>query len=101
MKTFIAVALTGAANAWWESGHNTPFIIEKMLRLDWTYSHLLTARRAYDILETNNPDALQAANDMLESLKRHYPSITTNEKNYPFVECATFADVIKGKGYTW
>ena len=83
MKTFITVALTGACNAWWESGH------------------LLTARRAYDILETNNPNVLQAANEMLEPLKRHFPSITTNEGRYPFVECATFADVIKGKGYTW
>lgn len=34
-------------------------------------------------------------------LKRHYPSLTEDEQYYPFVECATFADVIKGKGYSW
>jgi len=34
-------------------------------------------------------------------LKRHYPEITESEHLHPFVECATFADVIKGMGYKW
>lgn len=38
---------------------------------------------------------------MLAPLKRHYPEITKSEGSHPFVECATFADVIKGLGYTW
>jgi hypothetical protein len=61
----------------------------------------LAARRAYDLLEVENPAALNFANAALAPLKRHYPSITESEGNYPFVECATFADVIKGKGYSW
>jgi hypothetical protein len=83
MRTFITIISAGAANAWFDSGH------------------LLTARRAYDILETNNPDVLNAANAMLSVLNRHEPSLTSSEGDYPFVECATFADEIKGKGYTW
>jgi hypothetical protein len=84
MKSFIAVSvLAGATQAWWDSGH------------------LLTARRAYDLLEVENPAALNFANAALAPLKRHYPDITESEGSYPFVECATFADVIKSKGYTW
>lgn len=30
---------------------------------------------------------------------RFLSTFTTLEKNYPFVECATFADAIKGKGW--
>jgi hypothetical protein len=55
----------------------------------------MTARRAYDILEAENPDVLSKANAILAPLKRHYPDLTENENTYPFVECATFADVIK------
>lgn len=85
MKTqlFVISALVGAANAWWDSGH------------------LLTARRAYDILSAENPNVLLAAEAMLRPLKRDYPEITKTEDNYPFVECATFADVIKDEKYTW
>jgi hypothetical protein len=61
----------------------------------------MTARRAYDILEAENPDVLSKANSILAPLKRHYPDLTATESNYPFVECATFADVIKNLGYTW
>jgi len=83
MRTFITIAISGAANAWWDSGH------------------LLTARRAYDILQTDHPDVLEAANAMLAPLKAHYPDLTKTEKDYPFVECATFADEIKNLGYGW
>ena len=61
----------------------------------------IAARRAYDILYVENPAALAAANAALGPLKRHYPDLTESEGNYPFVECATFADEIKGEGYTW
>jgi len=38
---------------------------------------------------------------MLVPLKRHYPDLTFKEGYHPFVECATFADVIMGLGYMW
>ena len=40
---FAAVALVGVTNAWWEAGH------------------LITAKRAEDILHKQNPDVLAAA----------------------------------------
>ena len=36
----------------------------------------------------------------LAVLKKYYPSLVTENKN-PFTECATFADDIKGKGYSF
>ena len=81
MKT--AILLLSTVSAWWETGH------------------LLTARRAYDILSTDHPFVLEQAGAMLEPLKANYPEITENEKDYPFVECATFADVIMNLGYMW
>lgn len=38
---------------------------------------------------------------MLSFLKESHPSITESEGDHPFVECATFADEIKGEGYSW
>lgn len=42
-----------------------------------------------------NPEVLTIANDILSGIA----SYTTLEKDHPFVECATFADEIKGKGF--
>ena len=53
--TFVSAALLGCTQAWWDGGH------------------LLTARRAYDLLEIENPEALSFATQMLAPLKRHYP----------------------------
>ena len=50
------------------------------------------ARIAYDILDN---DTITKANSMLETLAPY----TTLENKYPFVECATFADEIKQKGW--
>ena len=59
------------------------------------------ARIAYDKLSTSSPHALQKANDLLEVLSDNKPSLITKEYDYPFVECATFADDIKSKGGNW
>jgi len=87
MKSFaavlIAAGLFDATTAWWGNGH------------------LLVARGAYDILQDEAPNALAAAEEELKPLKQYYSSLTTDENNYPFVECATFADNIKGQGYSW
>lgn len=87
MRSFAAIVLaagiTSECNAWWGTGH------------------LIVARRAYDILKEENPTALAAAEAELSILPKYYSSLTKDEGDYPFVECATFADNIKGQGYTW
>lgn len=87
MRSFAAIILaagiTAECNAWWGTGH------------------LIVARRAFDILSEENPAALAAANVELQSLARYYSDLTYDEGDYPFVECADFADNIKGKGYSW
>lgn len=50
------------------------------------------ARIAYDLLDEKT---VEKANSVLRNLK----DFTTLEKDYPLVECATFADVIKGTGW--
>ena len=60
----------------------------------------LVARRAQYLLENQNPDALTAALDVLSSLKDSYPDLI-EEGSHPFTECATFADDIKHKGYSF
>ena len=37
----------------------------------------------------------------MEPLKKYYPSITSEENQHPFTECADFADDIKGQGYSF
>jgi hypothetical protein len=62
-------------------------------------THLLIARVAYDILQEENPTALKAAEDMLET----YSDTITGERegNYKFVECVTWADDSKRRGGGW
>lgn len=62
---------------------------------------LIVAKIAYDKLSRENPRALQAANHILHTYMATTPDMTKLERDYPFVECATFADEIKGKGATW
>lgn len=77
-KTFVFGALIITAQAWWDKGH------------------LLVARVAYDILERENPHALEGANEELAILKGHSTiQALGSESDYPFVECAVFADTIK------
>ena len=53
------------------------------------------ARIAYEKLSSENPDILDRANGILTGIA----SYTELEKDHPFVECATFADEIKGTGW--
>jgi len=57
---------------------------------------MLVARMAYDkLIADGNSALIDRANGILAELS----SFTTLEVNYPFVECATFADEIKSKGF--
>lgn len=69
----------------------------------WQYGHLFVARVAYDKLSFSQPGkaALDKATQLLQVYSASNPSMTNLEGNYPFVECATFADEIKAKGGTW
>jgi hypothetical protein len=76
----IAAALAGTTNAWFGTGH------------------LLVARIAENILSDKAPEQLEKARDVLKTLESTDASLTKNEKNHPFVECATFADSFKYNG---
>lgn len=67
----------------------------------WGTPHCLVARQAQAILEDENPAVLQSALDMLATLQKSQPTLTKKERNNPFTECATFADDIKGEGYSF
>ena len=84
-KSFASIVLLAAqAQAWWDKGH------------------LIAARVAYDILEAESPAALAGANQVLAVLQADSDILALNhENNYPFVECAPFADTIKGQGYSF
>jgi len=56
---------------------------------------MLVAKVAYDKLNKEYPNVLTKSNKILSKLAQ----FTTLEKDYPFVECATFADAIKSKGW--
>ena len=77
------VALTGRVSAWWDDGH------------------IMTARIAYDILKESNPSVLSKAQNVLNVLTQSNPSNLDTEGKYPFVECATYGDVIKAHGGGW
>ena len=63
-----------------------------MLAISLVYSQmtLLAARIAYDELITKSPKVLDKANVLLSYLS----SFTEFEEEYPFVECATFPDLL-------
>lgn len=61
----------------------------------------LVARQAESILQKEDNAALQAALSLLQYLENDYSSITAHEGDHPFTECATFADDIKGMGYSF
>jgi len=82
-STFTIAALAGCANAFWGT------------------AHLLVARQAEALLAAENSKAYNWAVNSLNVLRANDPYITKSEKNHPFTECATFADDIKGKGYSW
>jgi len=59
----------------------------------------IVARMAYDILEKENAGALKKAEDILANMANQ--TITSSEKDHPFVEAAPFADMVKYKGGGW
>ena len=61
----------------------------------------LVSRNAQAILESSGSNALQAALDDLSYLKKSQASLTKDEQDHPFTECANFADNIKGQGYSF
>ena len=62
----------------------------------WDVPHLLTARIAYDELtEANKQEYIEKAEAFMKSFSRY----TKLEGDHPFVECATFADVAKNRGW--
>ena len=78
--TYALAALAGSTNAWFGTGH------------------LLVARIAENILTEKNPGKLAEAKNLLAQLEQSDAKLTKNEKNHPFVECATFADDFKYNG---
>ncbi len=66
--------------------------------IDWCLNFIIVARIAYDHLAAESPATLKQANSLLTAFS---DSTTTSEGDYPFVECATWADLIKYKGGGW
>ena len=80
VATIVLSLLANSASAWWANGH------------------LFTARIAQKMLEKQDPATFKKVNDILAPLKESDPKDTANEDQYPFVECAVFADNIKRSG---
>jgi len=78
--TLVTLALLGEASAWWDKGH------------------LIVNKIAYDSLAKENPSVLAKVESLLDVYAKVNPALTKQEKNHRFVECASWADVIKGKG---
>lgn len=53
------------------------------------------------MIQSQNGAAYQAVLNELAPLKANYPDITGDEGDHPMTECATFADNIKGQGYSF
>lgn len=90
----VLVTFIGRSLTWWNDGH---MLSKKSI----VFNIFLVAKIAYDILDKEDPSALESAEQLLKVLTDKDPSQTKSEKNYPFVECATFADEIKGRGGYW
>ena len=59
------------------------------------------ARIAYEKVRQESPDVLARAEALLRVYSGRCPRATIKEKEFPLVECATFADDIKYKGGGW
>jgi hypothetical protein len=77
-KALVLLALTSSCLCWWDTGH------------------LIIARIAYDKLTS---DGQTAVIDQANTILGYLSEFTSEEENYPFVECATFADDSKAKGF--
>ena len=64
----------------------------------WNKSHMLVAREAQSLLETDHPDVFAAALNELVALQQSRPDLV-QERDHPFTECAPFADHVKGMGF--
>ena len=82
-KSLLALGLLGQASAWWGTGH------------------LMVNRVAYESLLKENPAVLAKANAILDTLRDADPTLVKGESKHSFVECATWADDIKGRGGTF
>jgi hypothetical protein len=80
MAFWYCLGTLNMANAWWNTGH------------------MLVARIAQDILQEESPETLKKAETILRS--SDFQTYLHLEDEYPFVECATFADEIKGSGFS-
>ena len=62
--------------------------------LAWSdYTHFVISRIAYDILQEEDPQALQKVTDVLKLYSDDFTN--KNEDKYPFVESVTLADDMK------
>ena len=91
-------------SAWSINGHlfgkiAPLFSIIAASNLNFTFS--LVANIAQDVLESQAPDSLSAANEMLKTLTEYNSTWTTHEDDHSFVECSTFADDWKYHGEAW
>ena len=113
MRTSFAVAtLVSYAHAFWGMGHLlSKYLFSTESKLNFIHQSffilnnkiLIVAREAESLLKKNNPDALNAALEVLKPLQtsKQYPDLIKSEGKHPFTECATFADEIKGEGMSW
>jgi len=66
----------------------------------WDKPHHIVAKIAQDHLEMEDSFALSKANDLLDVLRNSsdvkIPALKKEDK-HSFVECATFADIVKGR----
>lgn len=62
-------------------------------------THLMTVKRAYDILKDKNPAALAKAEDVLKKFSDSDTQL--HEKDHIFVECVTWPDDCKRHGGGW
>ena len=56
---------------------------------------------AYNLLKNDYPDVLDQANSLLKVYTNDNPGSMPNENNYPFVECAPYADEIRYTNGHW
>jgi hypothetical protein len=93
VAAFAVACLFTSVSAWKYQSH----IMGKLPLINKFFS--LVARLAYDILQKENPKALEGAEKILSAMAGQ--TITNSEDKYPFVECASFADQVKYKGGGW
>lgn len=108
MMTVAATLAVSQVEAFWGTAHliskcyfnDMPFLNFCEIQI-LTYIYILVARRAQELLQSQDYPAYQAALAELAVLKASHPSLTTSENSHPITECATFADDVKGKGYSF